>query len=273
MGTSLNKTILDLESVGSEASFAELQIPDNLKYSSIALENTRFLKFPGFLTIHGEGETDGKAKIKFSSDNTTERRRYIKECINLYSFVLRHFCSHKVLRVILHPDTLSNKFTREKQIEILATSLTEIADKLEDIEFICIEPRGGDRQKKVLRAHTEDIRLLEEYLNGNNVHKIGLCIDVAQLFVVHGNEGTVQFLKDLSTARLPVKEFHISDVLNNKKIKNRVAMEVGTGSIDWQLVLPSVLQHCNNFLIETLGGVKVFERSKTFLEYLINNTI
>jgi hypothetical protein len=87
MGTSLNKTILDLESVGSEASFAELQIPDNLKYSSIALENTRFLKFPGYFTIHGEGETDGKVKIKFSSDNATERRRYIKESINVSSLI------------------------------------------------------------------------------------------------------------------------------------------------------------------------------------------
>jgi hypothetical protein len=89
------------------------------------------------------------------------------------------------------------------------------------------------------------------------------------LYVVYGNEGTAQFLKDLSSIRISIKEFHISDVLQNAKVKNRVAMEVGNGSIDWKLILPLILQHCNELLIETLGGVKVFLRSKKFLDSLM----
>lgn len=46
-------------------------------------------------------------------------------------------------------------------------------------------------------------------------------------------------------------------------------MEVGTGSIDWKLILPLILQHCGDLLIETLGGVRVFQRSKIFLESLL----
>jgi hypothetical protein len=46
-------------------------------------------------------------------------------------------------------------------------------------------------------------------------------------------------------------------------------MEVGTGEIDWGLIFPSMRQHCNNFLIETIGGTNVFQRSKQFLESLI----
>jgi sugar phosphate isomerase/epimerase len=121
-----------------------------------------------------------------------------------------------------------------------------------------------------LRAEIEDIKILEQYLVSAGIGNIGLCIDVAQLFVVHGNNGIIQFLDELKSIRLSIKEFHISDVLNNEKIKNRVAMEVGTGAIDWQLILPSVLQHCNNLLIETLGGIKVFQRSKSYLESLMS---
>jgi sugar phosphate isomerase/epimerase len=106
-------------------------------------------------------------------------------------------------------------------------------------------------------------------LNSNGINKIGLCIDIAQLFIVHGNNGIVRFPNDLRSLRLPVKEFHISDVYQNKKVTNRVAMEVGTGAIDWQLIFPLLLQHCRELLIETLGGIKVFQRSKSFLESLV----
>ena len=85
---------------------------------------------------------------------------------------------------------------------------------------------------------------------------------------MHGNYGLMHFLDELKRMRLQVKEFHVSDVSSNKKIKNRIAMEVGTGSIDWKLILPLLLQHCNEFLIETLGGIKVFQRSKSYNESL-----
>lgn len=61
----------------------------------------------------------------------------------------------------------------------------------------------------------------------------------------------------------------MSDVSQTKKVTNRVAMEVGKGAIDWKLILPLMLQHCNELLIETLGGIKVFGRSKSYLELLV----
>jgi hypothetical protein len=253
------------------AAFAELQVHDKVDehpemLRTLVVPNT----FAGHLSFHGEGETDGKRKIKFSSNDPGEREQYIKECINLYSLVSRQLSPHRILRLILHPDTLSMKVPRSEQIGLLAISLTEIIEKLEGIDGVCIEPRGGERQRKVLRADLEDIRLLQGFLNAKGMDEnIGLCIDVAQLYVIYGNEGTAQFLKDLRSIHIPVKEFHISDVLQTATVKNRVAMEVGTGSIDWKLILPLILQHCNYLLIETLGGVKVFQRNKMFLDSLL----
>jgi hypothetical protein len=129
--------------------------------------------------------------------------------------------------------------------------------------------RGGDRHRKVLRANLDDILLLDYYLNSTGGPRIGLCIDVAQLFTLYGNSGTAEFLKQLKSACLPVKEFHVSDVLSTEVTTHRVAMEVGSGNINWKLILPLILENCNNLLIETLGGVKVFQRSKMFLESLM----
>jgi len=112
----------------------------------------------GNISLHGEGETDGKKRIQFSSPNETERRRYILESVSLYSLVLESFDINRVQRIILHPDTFSHKVSRKKQIASLVTSLLEIRDKLKHtFEYVCIEPRGGDRQKKVLRVEIEDI--------------------------------------------------------------------------------------------------------------------
>lgn len=100
----------------------------------------------------------------------------------------------------MHPDTISGKLSRKQQIEILALSLIEIKDKLQDIEMVCIEPRGGDRQNKVLRAEIGDIITLNNCLKSNTTKGIGLCMDLAQLFIVHGNKGIVHFLDELKTS-------------------------------------------------------------------------
>ena len=73
--------------------------------------------------------------------------------------------------------------------------------------------------------------------------------------------------------KLPVKEFHLSDVLQSQKLKSKVAMQIGSGAIDWKLLLPLVLQHCNELLIETIGGIKVFQQSIRFVESLVFNTL
>jgi hypothetical protein len=213
------------------------------------------------------GIMEGKRKIKFCCENTVERRNYVIENAALYALITELLHTHKVPRLILHPDTLSKKMIRKFQIELLSQSLSEISDQIFGVGSICIEPRGGDRQGKVLRAELGDLALLQEQLKSLGAKKIGLCIDITQLFVVHGNEGSADFLEQLKSIPLSVKEFHISDVWQTKKLTNRIAMEIGTGWIDWKLILPLVLQHCNNLLIETLGGIKVFQRSKSYLSH------
>jgi hypothetical protein len=262
------KSMQEIKILGSEASFAEVQIHDKLKGTSEWIRRMQTPKeFKGYLTLHGEGETDGR-RILFCSDEKDVREKYVKESANLYNTLSDILIPHKIKRIIVHPDTLVGKSPRSKKLEYLAQSLLALEEQLDDLQ-VCIEPRGCDRQRKVLRAEIEDIRILQEKLNSIGINKIGLCLDIAQLFIVHGNNGIVLFLDELRSLQLRVKEFHISDVYHNKKVTNRVAMEVGTGSIDWHLILPLLLQHCNELLIETLGGIKVYQRSKSFLESLV----
>lgn len=250
------------------ASFIEIQVHDKLKSKNNLLNLYNVSpNFLGCITIHGEGETDGKKRILFCSDDKDRTKHYIKESVTLYASIMQYLYPHKVNRLIVHPDTLAKKIPRRKQIQHLAESLVKLSENLDGID-VCIEPRGGDRQGKVLRTELEDLRILEEYITSTGT-QVGLCVDIAQLFVVHGNNGMRKFLEQLRTLRLPVKEFHISDVQQTKKITNRVAMEIGTGVIDWKLILTSVLQRCNELLIETLGGIKIFERSKSYLESLV----
>ena len=189
--------------------------------------------------------------------------------MNLYSTILKKTDKYNVERIILHPDTLTSKIGRSQQLELLAKSLSELCDRIGNRVVICIEPRGGDRQGKVLRNHIQDIEIFQQMLRMLGEKRVGLCIDIAQLYIVHGNIGSVNFLKKLESIQLPVKEFHLSDVFRSKYVKNRVAMEIGTGSVDWRLLLPFILGHCNELLIETLGGTKVFQRSKEFLKSVI----
>lgn len=100
---------------------------------------------------------------------------------------------------------------------------------------------------------------------------IGLCIDLAQVIIVHGTEGNaINFLNQLRESfDMPILEWHLSDVAINQ---NRVAVEVGKGRINWTKLLPSVVSCCRSILIETLGGTKVFQRSRAHLESLVNNS-
>jgi hypothetical protein len=270
MSSSFNSLKNDIELIAEQCSFIELQLHDNIM-KKIKIDKTIHipLEYTGYFSFHGEGETDGKKRIKFCSSDNHERSTYISQCVNLYNRVSECLANYKVSRLILHPDTLNRRLNRHAQIELLAYSLSEMTDKINGIGSICIEPRGGICQGKVLRLEIEDVCSLENSVNSLGLRNLGLCIDIAQLHVAHGINGSLQFLKALKSMKLPVKELHVSDVLQSAKVKNRVAMEVGVGSVDWKLILPSVLQHCNELLIETLGGVKVFQRSKMFLDSLL----
>lgn len=84
----------------------------------------------GYFTFHGEGETDGKRKLKFCSTRSIERITYVKKSIDLYNKFLESFGNHKVSRFILHPDTINRKTSRHSQIEQLALSLSQIVDQI-----------------------------------------------------------------------------------------------------------------------------------------------
>jgi hypothetical protein len=192
------------ESLKQKASFIEIQVHDKLK-STIDLMGSFNIHpdFHGYITIHGEGETDGKRRVLFCTENQSERNRYVTETVHLFCSAVRRLPPNSVKRVIIHPDTLDRKLSRESQISNLAASLTELSRNLSDVE-VCVEPRGAERQGKVLRAELDDLRTLQDYLNFSETN-IGLCVDIAQLFVAHGNDGVARFLKELTSIRLPVK--------------------------------------------------------------------
>src|SRR5690242_3225996 len=123
MSSSLMKSPIELELLGSQASFVELQIHDKLKRDIITRNNIKIPEnFIGYLTIHGEGETDGIPKIKFCSSDKEQRQKYVNESVNLYSLISKCINTHTIPRVILHPDNLSKKISRKQQIELLAKS-------------------------------------------------------------------------------------------------------------------------------------------------------
>jgi hypothetical protein len=269
MSSSFNRVKDDVALIAEQCSFIELQLHDNIMEKIDTDKPIHIPEYSGYFTFHGEGETDGKKRIKFCSPDNHERSTYIEHCINLYNRLLECLPNYKVSRLILHPDTLNKRSERNAQIDLLAYSLSELTDKINGIDSICIEPRGGSSQGKVLRLEIEDVNSLGNTISSLGIRNVGLCIDIAQLHTVHGTNGALQFLKSLKSIKVPVKELHLSDLLQTTKVKNRVAMEIGTGSIDWKLILPLILQHCNDLLIETLGGVRVFQRSKMFLDSLM----
>lgn len=272
MGTSLSATFQMLDKVIPAATFVELQVHDKIKHIAGLIPASPVPSSDLYFTFHGEGETDGKKKIRFCSTNREERRKYITESIHLYTLVSEKFPSGKIRRLILHPDSIHKGPSRNVQISILADSLIALSDGLKaalDCE-VCIEPRGTTRHGKVLRIEIDDLQLLNDLLKENG-SKIGLCIDVAQMFIVHGNFGSSELLQALRTFHIPVREFHVSDVVQNRKIVNRVGMEVGSGAISWKILLPLMFALNQSLLIETLGGFNVYSRSKSFLTSLLDN--
>ena len=93
MAPSLKKKINNLDILNSYADFIEFQVHDELKHNIITLDHISppINDIPGYFTIHGEGETDQKSKIRFCSKNSNERKQYVNESIFLYSSVLNYF--------------------------------------------------------------------------------------------------------------------------------------------------------------------------------------
>jgi sugar phosphate isomerase/epimerase len=241
------------------ADFVEIPVHDNLRPGIDRL----FIadNYEGFITLHGEGETDGLRRIRFSCPNKQDRVKYTKRVVRLFNYAMKAAGTVLVQAAIIHPDTLHRGRSRASQIEWLAESLMELSSGC-NIPEICIEPRGGDRQRKVVRSHIQDVLLLNEMLEGGT--KISYCIDLAQTYCAHGFHGVLEMIDQCLANEISIRELHASDVIATKRSK-RLGMEIGTGEVDFSEIMGKIQgMHCR-LLIETLGGFPVFSRSLTYL--------
>jgi len=262
----MNNLLMESHLLCQEAVFVEIQVHDRLRNQKLMVQVSG--SFKGHVTMHGEGETEGKKRIMFCSEDESERKEYVRSSASLYASVIDMLWPKRVRRIILHPSKLSRKQNRNEKLQVLARSLGELKDLLPKSTDLCIEPRGGSRQGRVLRLDLHDLTHFQDSLGTNRT--VGLCIDVAQLFVTHGNHMIGGFLKGIKEIGLSVSELHVSDVFCAGRVRNKVAMEIGKGQIDWNLIVPDLKATCNDWLIETLGGIPVFKKSKVFLEKTVN---
>lgn len=247
------------------ADFMEIPAHDSLiKYSRREIEHLLlpFKEFEGYLVLHGEGETDGKRHIEFSSPRLDTRRKYTESIISLYKSII-DVMQTKTRALILHPGRFSKRYKRIDQIFWMVEGITAISEEVPTLS-ICIESRGGDKQGKVIRATMDDILLLNRVLKEFGTQRIFHCLDIAQAFIVHGRLGLERLLKDLQIRQIQIQEIHVSDVVITIEGVHQLGREIGTGLIAWNSVLKLIPPEAR-ILIETLGGPKVFKRSLTFL--------
>lgn len=218
-----------------------------------------------YIVLHGEGEMDGKRRIKLASFDTQKRLDYITFLSDSYQDFKYNF-GDLIKSVVLHPDSLRNSKHQDKKIELLVDSLIRLEDELYPVNLV-IESRGS-KDRKVLRPTFEDISTFHEILKERGAKNIYQCFDIAQCFILAGQEGLVDLLQKLNTFNIPICEFHVSDVrISSLKIPQTAQM-VGSGLIRWDQVIP--LLKGKRMLIETIGGVNVFNRSIEFLSKLGN---
>jgi sugar phosphate isomerase/epimerase len=265
MNTSGRRLQSEMEKLGDEISFIEVQAHDKLKNSKLDFKISGH--FEGYITIHGEEETDGIRRIRFSDPDAEIRKKYLESSATLYIAVADSLGMKRVRRIVLHPDKATRREKTQDQLRRMMESLAELHDMLPKSIQLCIEPRGDRSGRKVLKLDLEDLFFFEDYLGAGS--GIGLCLDIAQIVAMHGNRNAETFLREVERMRLDVGELHLSDILTVGKLKNRVAMEIGTGMVDWEALLPHAWKLCRACLIETLGGIPVFRRSKHFLEKMI----
>lgn len=245
-------------------SFVEVPVHDYIsKLSSEQFE--RYFRvsedFRGYVIIHGEGETDGNLRIRFSSPVLQEREAYVNDLSELMSKV-HSLIQEKLRAIIVHPGRCYRRYSRDLQIKWLAESLVKLSDLLPETQ-LCIESRGGDKQGKVLRAIPYDILQLDNFLKQSGA-KVTHCFDLAQAFACFGIKGVIDVLEELMENRVLVSEIHASDVADTKR-GHRVSVEVGKGSIPWDALIQLLRDFDGRILLEVIGGITPFKRSLKFL--------
>src|SRR5271157_2710439 len=141
MNVHLEKLESEAAALRDETSFIEIQLHDRLKsiglvYGPCALPDS----FRGYITIHGEGETDGKRRLEFTSPDHHQRSSYVDETLKLFNKGILSLGSRRIKRLILHPDSNRKGESRERQIKFLAQSLEEMRDGIPNNIEVCIEP-------------------------------------------------------------------------------------------------------------------------------------
>ena len=256
----------DLFRIPKETCFAEIPVHDKLMEKSRRYVEELFRvknNSVEFLTLHGEGETDGKRHIEFSSNDYKLRREYVNRVTDLFELIIDTVDTN-IKSIILHPGRFSKRVPRDKQILWTAESLVEISDTLSNVT-ICLESRGGKNQGKVIRVIEKDILLFEKYLRDLGTTRVHHCLDIAQGFIVHGQFGLERLLVNLRAEQINIEEFHVSDVNRSSRGFFQLAQEIGNGQIDWNPIF-ELIPHGSRILIETLGGTIIFERSLQFLK-------
>ena len=250
-------------SLVGHADFIEIPVHDD--YLSRGIRAVVPDQFGGFVTLHGEGETGGRRLIQFSARRKQTRLRYAKNSARLFNSATQEIGCSRTGAVVVHPATLSGKQSRQNQIKWFAESLSILRDSCL-VPEICVEPRGGDRQRKVIRSEIQDILSLHQAVSSNGV-QVGYCVDLAQTYCAHGMQGVVNLIHECIAHDVPIKELHASDVVENSRSK-RLGMEIGTGKIDFQQTLGNLRKLPVRLLIETIGGLPVFRRSFEHLKRL-----
>jgi endonuclease IV len=251
------------DGLDGHADFIEIPVHDDYLSRGISASVPDWFK--GFVTLHGEGETGGRRLIQFSARRKQTRSQYAENAARLFNNASQKLGELRTRAVVVHPATLSHKYSRENQIDWFAESLSILCDSCV-VPEICVEPRGGDRQRKVVRSEIQDILSLREALSSNGV-QVGYCIDLAQTYCTHGMEAVVDLVRNCISHDLPIKEFHASDVAGASH-SNRLGMEIGTGRIHFACILGEMRELRSRLLIETIGGLPVFRRSLECLRSL-----
>jgi endonuclease IV len=247
-------------------SFIEVPVHDYISKLSLKQFQQYFRiseDFRGYVVIHSEGETDGRARIGFSSPALQEREAYVNDLAQLMSTV-HGLIQEKLRAIIVHPGTYHRKYARDLQIKWLSESLIKLSELLPETQ-LCIESRGGDRQGKVLRSIPNDIIELDHFLKESGA-KVSHCFDLAQAFTSFGIKGVTNGFQRLMENSVLISEIHASDVADTKR-GHRISVEVGKGSIPWSSLTQLLENFDGRVLLEVIGGITPFKRS---LEFLVN---
>lgn len=194
--------------------------------------------------LHGDWNKQGCHENNFLK--TDRRSEYVAVIQALQpQYELKGFCLHPVYR------------TKSSLLDFLS-----LKEQFEDQAGIPIFVENRSHQGILLSRSTEIIHTSQRHL---------MTIDIPQLFISCGydEESTIQTLRQLSWEN--VKEIHLANVcrMDGRTYVGR-RLSDPNGLLDIRKYIP-FLKQVNQVTLEILGGVRVFEEERAFLETLIRS--